>query len=168
MARNCRCRSSCRRVRADRSRRRWWHPDHRTAETILGGTDQRVTASSTAPPTTSSRAWPPRGWPMTTCLPNTATRVRRSRSSRRCRRSRCRRQDRDPRRPGFGGAIDRSGVPTEGISRLPGRDVEYASQRLWRQAAGGGRADARSCADVLPLSLRVQPTLVPTDHPLAG
>ena len=76
----------------------------------------------------------------------------------------------------FGGPVDREAVPTTGISALQGRDVDYARQlgygvkllavaermAVSEQTAGG---DAQ---DVLPLSLRVQPTLVPTDHPLAG
>ena len=76
----------------------------------------------------------------------------------------------------FGGPVDRDAVPTTGISALQGRDVDYARQlgygvkllavaermAVSEQTAGG---DAQ---DVLPLSLRVQPTLVPTDHPLAG
>ena len=70
----------------------------------------------------------------------------------------------------FGGAIDRSGVPTEGISRLQGRDVEYASQLGYgvKLLAVAERMTDQGATDVLPLSLRVQPTLVPTDHPLAG
>ena len=70
----------------------------------------------------------------------------------------------------FGGAIDRSGVPTEGISRLQGRDVEYASQLGYgvKLLAVAERMPDQGATDVLPLSLRVQPTLVPTDHPLAG
>ena len=68
------------------------------------------------------------------------------------------------------GAIDRSGVPTEGISRLQGRDVEYASQLGYgvKLLAVAERMSGDDASDVLPLSLRVQPTLVPTDHPLAG
>ena len=70
----------------------------------------------------------------------------------------------------YGGAIDRSGVPTEGISRLQGRDVEYASQLGYgvKLLAVAERMSGDDASDVLPLSLRVQPTLVPTDHPLAG
>ena len=69
----------------------------------------------------------------------------------------------------FGGPIDRSAIPTTGISALQGRDVDYARQlgygvKLLAVAERLGEAvDAP-----LPLSLRVQPTLVPTDHPLAG
>ena len=70
----------------------------------------------------------------------------------------------------FGGAIDRSAVPTEGISQLQGRDVDYASQLGYgvKLLAVAERMAGEDSQDVLPLSLRVQPTLVPTDHPLAG
>ena len=69
----------------------------------------------------------------------------------------------------FGGPIDRSAIPTTGISALQGRDVDYARQlgygvKLLAVAERLGDAGD----DPLPLSLRVQPTLVPTDHPLAG
>ena len=71
----------------------------------------------------------------------------------------------------FGGPIERGGVPTTGISNLQGRDVDYATQlgygvkllaiaeRLESDGEPGGS---------LPLAVRVQPTLVPKDHPLAG
>ena len=69
----------------------------------------------------------------------------------------------------FGGPIDRSAIPTEGISTLQGRDVDYARQlgygvKLLAVAERLGDAGD----DPLPLSLRVQPTLVHKDHPLAG
>ena len=69
----------------------------------------------------------------------------------------------------FGGPIDRSAIPTEGISTLQSRDVDYARQlgygvKLLAVAERLGDAGD----DPLPLSLRVQPTLVPKDHPLAG
>ena len=69
----------------------------------------------------------------------------------------------------FGGPIDRSAIPTTGISALQGRDVDYARQlgygvKLLAVAERLGKEGH----DPLPLSLRVQPTLVPKDHPLAG
>ena len=69
----------------------------------------------------------------------------------------------------FGGSVDRASVPTTGISDLQGRDVDYANQlgygvKLLAVAERVGNADS----DPLPLSLRVQPTLVPKEHPLAG
>ena len=70
----------------------------------------------------------------------------------------------------FGGAVDRSAVPTEGISQLQGRDVEYARQLGYgvKLLAVAERMQGASPETALPLSLRVQPTLVPQDHPLAG
>ena len=82
----------------------------------------------------------------------------------------------------FGGPVDREAVPTTGISALQGRDVDYARQLGYgvkllavaeRMAVSESKAVSEQTAgedaqDVLPLSLRVQPTLVPTDHPLAG
>ena len=70
----------------------------------------------------------------------------------------------------FGGAVERSGIPTEGISALQGRDVEYASQLGYgvKLLAVAERVDSDAMQSSLPLSLRVQPTLVPSDHPLAG
>ena len=72
----------------------------------------------------------------------------------------------------FGGPIDRSGIPTAGISDLQSRDVDYATQldygvKLLAVAelvdqAGEGATTSQ------PLAVRVQPTLVPIDHPLAG
>ena len=69
----------------------------------------------------------------------------------------------------FGGPIDRSAIPTTGISALQGSDVDYARQlgygvKLLAVAERLGKEGH----DPLPLSLRVQPTLVPKDHPLAG
>ena len=69
----------------------------------------------------------------------------------------------------FGGSVDRASVPTTGISALQGRDVDYASQlgygvKLLAVAERIGSGET----DPLQLSLRVQPTLVPKDHPLAG
>ena len=76
----------------------------------------------------------------------------------------------------FGGPVDRDAVPTTGISALQGRDVDYARQlgygvkllAVAERMAVSERMAGENPQDVLPLSLRVQPTLVPTDHPLAG
>ena len=70
----------------------------------------------------------------------------------------------------FGGPVDREAVPTTGISALQGRDVDYARQLGYgvKLLAVAERMAGEDAQDVLPLSLRVQPTLVPTDHPLAG
>ena len=75
----------------------------------------------------------------------------------------------------FGGPIDRSSIPTAGISALQSRDVDYATQLDYgvKLLAVAERVDSpdTSTADSstsLPLAVSVQPTLVPTDHPLAG
>jgi len=71
----------------------------------------------------------------------------------------------------FGGPIDRSGIPTEGISRLQSRDVDYATQLDYgvKLLAVAERIDdAAEQGHSLPLAVSVQPTLVPSDHPLAG
>jgi len=76
----------------------------------------------------------------------------------------------------FGGPVDRDAVPTTGISALQGRDVDYARQlgygvkllAVAERMAVSEQTAGEDAQDVLPLSLRVQPTLVPTDHPLAG
>jgi homoserine dehydrogenase len=75
----------------------------------------------------------------------------------------------------FGGPIPRSGIPTAGISNLQGRDVDYATQldysvKLLAVAERMDRSDGDDAgkSDALPLAVRVQPTLVPHDHPLAG
>ena len=70
----------------------------------------------------------------------------------------------------FGGAVDRNAVPTDGISRLQETDVNYATQLGYgvKLLAVAERMQQVDPSEPLPLSLRVQPTLVPTDHPLAG
>ncbi|EAU74172.1 homoserine dehydrogenase [Synechococcus sp. RS9916] len=75
----------------------------------------------------------------------------------------------------FGGPIDRSAIPTAGISALQSRDVDYATQLDYgvKLLATAERVDSpnTSTADSStsqPLAVSVQPTLVPTDHPLAG
>ena len=75
----------------------------------------------------------------------------------------------------FGGPIERSAIPTAGISALQSRDVDYATQLDYgvKLLAVAERVDSpnTNTADSntsLPLAVSVQPTLVPTDHPLAG
>ena len=68
----------------------------------------------------------------------------------------------------FGGTVDRDALPTTGISALQGRDVEYARQLGYGVKLLAVAERLASSGDPLPLSLRVQPTLVPSDHPLAG
>ena len=75
----------------------------------------------------------------------------------------------------FGGPIDRSAIPTAGISALQSRDVDYATQLDYgvKLLAVAERVDSPDTSTAnsstsLPLAVSVQPTLVPTDHPLAG
>ncbi|MEB3307773.1 MAG: homoserine dehydrogenase [Cyanobacteriota bacterium] len=69
----------------------------------------------------------------------------------------------------YGGPVDRSAIPTAGIDQLDSRDVMYAAQlgyslKLLAVAEQMGR-DSAGCQ---LLDVRVHPTLVPRDHPLAG
>ncbi len=71
----------------------------------------------------------------------------------------------------FGGPIERAAVPTTGISNLQGRDVDYATELGYgvKLLAIAERLESNSDqGNSLPLAVRVQPTLVPKDHPLAG
>ena len=71
----------------------------------------------------------------------------------------------------FGGAINRANIPTTGINRLEAIDVNYA-----RKLGYGIKLLAISEKDTTqskskksqPLSVWVEPTLVPEDNPLAG
>ena len=69
----------------------------------------------------------------------------------------------------FGGSIDRPSIPTQGINNLDSRDVNYAAQlgyvvKLVAKAQYQGTAAGGS----VQLDVRVSPTLLPKDHPLAG
>ena len=71
----------------------------------------------------------------------------------------------------FGGPIDRDAIPTSGISNLQSKDVDYATQLGYgvKLLAIAERIESTSDASpALPLAVRVQPTMVPKDHPLAG
>ena len=75
----------------------------------------------------------------------------------------------------FGGPIDRSAISTAGISALQSRDVDYATQLDYgvKLLAVAERVDSPDTSTAnsstsVPLAVSVQPTLVPTDHPLAG
>ena len=59
-------------------------------------------------------------------------------------------------------------MPTEGISQLQGVDVDYARRLGYGVKLLAVAERMAETGDPLPLSLRVQPTLVSTDHPLAG
>ena len=71
----------------------------------------------------------------------------------------------------FGGPVDRSAIPTNGISSLKSLDVDYANKLGYgvKLLAIAERLSPESLrGESLPLAVRVQPTLVPDEHPLAG
>jgi homoserine dehydrogenase len=81
----------------------------------------------------------------------------------------------------YGGSIERSAIPTEGIDRLEARDVTYASQLGYVVKLLAVAERFEPCAspdappapvpasnDVVALDVRVHPTLLPRSHPLAG
>ena len=78
----------------------------------------------------------------------------------------------------YGGSIERSAIPTEGIDRLEARDVNYASQLGYVvkllavaerfEASASPDAPPAPASDVVALDVRVHPTLLPRSHPLAG
>ena len=71
----------------------------------------------------------------------------------------------------FGGAINRANIPTTGINLLEDIDVNYARKlgygiKLLAISEKGETQSSRE--DSQPLSIWVEPTLVPEDNPLAG
>ena len=71
----------------------------------------------------------------------------------------------------FGGAINRANIPTTGINLLEAIDVNYARKlgygiKLLAISERGGTQP--NSEDSQPLSVWVEPTLVPEDNPLAG
>ena len=74
----------------------------------------------------------------------------------------------------YGGSIERSAIPTEGIDRLEARDVTYANQLGYvvKLLAVAERFEPGASPDPddnsLALDVRVHPTLLPRNHPLAG
>ena len=71
----------------------------------------------------------------------------------------------------FGGAINRAHIPTTGINLLEAIDVNYARKlgygiKLLAISEKGETQSSRK--DSQPLSVWVEPTLVPEDNPLAG
>lgn len=78
----------------------------------------------------------------------------------------------------YGGSVSRDAIPTEGIDQLDARDVAYAdklgfvvkllavAQRI--DAPPPEPSDAAAADSPLWLDVRVHPTLVPRNHPLAG
>ncbi len=71
----------------------------------------------------------------------------------------------------FGGPIDREGVPTQGITNLSSRDIEYANELGYSVkllAVAEKLHQEFKAASSFPLAVWVQPTLIPEKHPLAG
>ncbi len=71
----------------------------------------------------------------------------------------------------FGGAIKRADIPTTGINLLEGIDVNYARKLGYgiKLLAISEKGEAQSNSEnSQPLSVWVEPTLVPEDNPLAG
>jgi homoserine dehydrogenase len=78
----------------------------------------------------------------------------------------------------YGGPVPRDRIPTEGIDRLDSRDVAYAAQLgfVVKLVAVAERVAEPAIATAepgeepspLPLDVRVHPTLLPRQHPLAG
>ena len=69
----------------------------------------------------------------------------------------------------YGGSVQRPEIPTEGINRLDSRDVNYAAQLGYvvKLVASAQFIDT-DADDTVQLDVRVSPTLLPKDHPLAG
>ena len=70
----------------------------------------------------------------------------------------------------YGGPVAREAIPTEGIDRLQARDVAYANQLGYvvKLLAVAERLGEGAGTEALPLDVRVHPTLLPRQHPLAG
>ena len=69
----------------------------------------------------------------------------------------------------YGGSIERSAIPTEGINRLDARDVNYAAQLGYVVKLVATAQCLGTDADgTVQLDVRVNPTLLPKEHPLAG
>ena len=71
----------------------------------------------------------------------------------------------------FGGAINRANIPTTGINLLEDIDVNYARKLGYgiKLLAISEKGETQSSSeDSQPLSVWVEPTLVPQDNPLAG
>jgi homoserine dehydrogenase len=69
----------------------------------------------------------------------------------------------------YGGSIERAAIPTEGINRLDARDVNYAAQLGYVVKLVATAQFLGTDADgTVQLDVRVNPTLLPKDHPLAG
>ncbi|MCP9816359.1 homoserine dehydrogenase [Synechococcus sp. GreenBA-s] len=69
----------------------------------------------------------------------------------------------------YGGSVQRSAIPAEGIDRLDSRDVSYAAQLGFVVKLVAAAQFLGTDADgTVQLDVRVSPTLLPKEHPLAG
>ena len=69
----------------------------------------------------------------------------------------------------YGGSIERSAIPTEGINRLDARDVNYADQLGYVvKLVATAQLLGTDPDGTVQLDVRVNPTLLPKEHPLAG
>ena len=69
----------------------------------------------------------------------------------------------------YGGPVERAAIPTEGINRLDARDVNYAAQLGYVVKLVATAQFLETAADgTVQLDVRVSPTLLPKEHPLAG
>ncbi|WP_411876122.1 homoserine dehydrogenase [Vulcanococcus limneticus] len=69
----------------------------------------------------------------------------------------------------YGGPVQRSAIPAEGIDRLDSRDVSYAAQLGFVVKLVAAAQFLGTDADgTVQLDVRVSPTLLPKEHPLAG
>ncbi len=70
----------------------------------------------------------------------------------------------------FGGSINRENIPTTGISNLESVDINYAHQlgyEIKLLAIAQHLNENKTVNGSIPLALRVEPTLVPNEHPLS-
>ena len=69
----------------------------------------------------------------------------------------------------YGGLVDRSKIPTEGIANLQLRDINYARELGYVVKLLAVAERVKTITDTSEvLDVRVHPTLVPKTHPLAG
>ncbi len=69
----------------------------------------------------------------------------------------------------FGGSIKRESIPTKGISNIENKEINYANQLGYelKLLAIAEHLENYSEIKETSLALRVEPTLVPNDHPLS-
>jgi len=69
----------------------------------------------------------------------------------------------------YGGSIERAAIPTEGINKLQSRDVNYAAQLGYVvKLVATAQLLGTDPDGTVQLDVRVNPTLLPKEHPLAG